>query len=65
MSDDIAGAPTSSETPEGLPELVLQGTSIVEGRPVAVVNYQRLFEGDFIEGARAFAEKRPPNYQAK
>jgi len=50
-SDDEAGT-SSSEIPEGLPELVLQGTSVVEGQPVAVVNYQRLFEGDFIEGAR-------------
>jgi hypothetical protein len=49
--DDEVGAP-SSELPEGLPELVLQGTSVVEGEPVAVVNYQRLFVGDFIEGAR-------------
>jgi hypothetical protein len=38
--------------PEGLPELVLQGTSVVDGRPIAVINYQRLFEGDSIEGAR-------------
>jgi hypothetical protein len=42
----------SEEIPEGLPELVLQGTSVIEGKPVAVVNYQRLFEGDTIEGAR-------------
>jgi cytoskeletal protein RodZ len=51
LSDDAPGSP-NQEVPEGLPELVLQGTSIVEGKPVAVVNYQRLFEGDFIEGAR-------------
>ena len=50
-SENEVGAP-SSEIPEGLPELVLQGTSVVEGEPVAVVNYQRLFVGDFIEGAR-------------
>ncbi len=43
-------APTS-EIPEGLPELILQGTSIVDGKAIAVVNYQRLFEGDTIEGA--------------
>jgi len=36
----------------GLPPLVLQGTSVVGERPVAVVNYQRIFEGDIIEGAR-------------
>lgn len=51
VSDDVADAPRS-EIPEGLPELILQGTSVVEGKAVAVVNYQRLFEGDFIEGAR-------------
>ncbi len=39
------------EIPEGLPDLVLQGTSVVDGKPIAVVNYQRLFEGDTIEGA--------------
>ena len=50
-SENEVEAP-SSEIPEGLPELVLQGTSVVEGEPVAVVNYQRLFVGDFIEGAR-------------
>jgi hypothetical protein len=42
----------SDEIPEGLPELVLQGTSVVGGRPIAVINYRRLFEGDLIEGAR-------------
>jgi hypothetical protein len=42
----------SREIPEGLPELVLQGTSVVDGKPIAVINYQRLFEGDVIEGAR-------------
>jgi hypothetical protein len=51
VSDEVPDSPTR-EIPEGLPELVLQGTSVVEGKPVAVVNYQRLFEGDFIEGAR-------------
>lgn len=41
-----------AEPPSGLPPLELQGTSVIDGKPVAVVNYQRLFEGDFIEGAR-------------
>lgn len=45
------GAEVSDQIPEGLPELVLQGTSVVDGRPIAVINYQRLFEGDMIEGA--------------
>ncbi len=47
VSEDVLDEP-----PEGAPELVLQGTSVVEGRPVAVVNLQRLFEGDTIEGAK-------------
>ena len=40
------------QPPSELPPLVLQGTSVIDEKPVAVVNYQRLFEGDFIEGAR-------------
>ncbi len=40
------------ELPADLPPLVLQGTSVIDGTPVAVVNYQRVFEGDIIEGAR-------------
>jgi hypothetical protein len=34
-----------------LPQLVLQGTSVLAGKPVAVVSDQRVFVGDFIEGA--------------
>jgi len=56
-SADGPGAAALSTTGDGqppseLPPLVLQGTSMIDGRPVAVVNYQRVFEGDFIEGAR-------------
>ena len=47
-----AGDDAGEQPPSELPPLVLQGTSVIDGRPVAVVNYQRLFEGDFIEGAR-------------
>jgi hypothetical protein len=47
-----AGNVAGEEPPRDLPSLVLQGTSVIDGKPVAVVNYQRLFEGDFIEGAR-------------
>ncbi len=43
---------TDQQPPSELPPLVLQGTSVIDGEPVAVVNYQRLFEGDVIEGAR-------------
>ncbi len=53
---DPPSASRSEEEPApvdlGLPPLVLQGTSVVEERPVAVINYQRIFEGDIIEGAR-------------
>jgi len=33
------------------PRLVLQGTSVLDGKPVAVVSDRRVFEGDIIEGA--------------
>ncbi|HSF20273.1 MAG TPA: hypothetical protein VLK65_32465 [Vicinamibacteria bacterium] len=33
------------------PMLVLQGTSVLRGEPVAVINGQRVFEGDRVEGA--------------
>ncbi len=42
----------SAELPDEFPELVLHGTSVVDGKAVAVINYQRLFVGDTIEGAR-------------
>ena len=55
-SDDSAPEEVESgvdeQPPSELPSLVLQGTSVIDGKAVAVVNYQRLFEGDFIEGAR-------------
>ena len=35
-----------------IPRLVLQGTSVIDGNPVAVISDQRVFEGDLIEGAR-------------
>lgn len=35
-----------------LPDLVLQGTALVEDRAVAIVNFQKVFEGDIISGAR-------------
>ena len=44
--------PAPSGELDALPGLVLQGTALLEDRPVAVVNYQRVFEGDIIEGAR-------------
>jgi hypothetical protein len=42
----VADAPV----PE-LPQLVLQGTSVLAGKSVAVVSDRRVFVGDFIEGA--------------
>ncbi len=38
--------------PGHFPKLVLQGTSVINGEPVAVINDQRVFEGDHVEGAR-------------
>ncbi len=54
---DRASPPANLEAeqeklPADLPPLALQGTSVIDGTPVAVVNYQRVFEGDIIEGAR-------------
>jgi hypothetical protein len=50
---------TDSETvedeaslPDNFPKFVLQGTSVINGAPVAVINDQRVFEGDSVEGAR-------------
>jgi hypothetical protein len=50
---------TDSETvedeasvPDNFPKFVLQGTSVIDGAPVAVINDQRVFEGDSVEGAR-------------
>ena len=37
--------------PEGFPDLVLQGTSVIGEDAVAVISDQRVFEGDRIEGA--------------
>jgi hypothetical protein len=46
-----ATAPSPAEADPGLPELVLQGTSVIDGKPVAVISDQRVFEGDHIHGA--------------
>lgn len=55
VADD--GAPGESigdeePLPGHFPKLVLQGTSVIDGEPVAVINDQRVFEGDHVEGAR-------------
>ena len=44
-------APVEAKPPSEPPRLVLQGTSVLDGRPVAVVSDRRVFEGDIIEGA--------------
>jgi hypothetical protein len=44
-------AQTQEEVSELLPRLVLQGTSVIDGEPVAVISDRRVFEGDHIEGA--------------
>jgi hypothetical protein len=43
--------PPQEEPPRELPRLVLQGTSVLDGRPVAVVSDRRVFVGDIIDGA--------------
>ena len=55
VADD--GAPGESigdeePLPGHFPKLVLQGTSVIDGEPVEVINDQRVFEGDHVEGAR-------------
>ncbi|HXV64521.1 MAG TPA: hypothetical protein VEK15_27740 [Vicinamibacteria bacterium] len=43
--------PGNVESSSDPPVLVLQGTSVLRGEPVAVINDQRVFEGDRVEGA--------------
>ncbi len=53
-SQDDAPAPVAAVEAQPSPEpkhLVLQGTSILDGKPVAVISDRRVFEGDLIEGA--------------
>jgi hypothetical protein len=38
--------------PDHFPKLELQGTSVIDGAPVAVISDRRVFEGDTIDGAR-------------
>ena len=56
---EVAGDGTSGKSvggdgllPGHFPKLVLQGTSVINGEPVAVINDQRVFEGDHVDGAR-------------
>jgi hypothetical protein len=52
MDTDADPSPSEpSSPPADLPHLVLQGTSVVDGHPVAVISDRRVFEGDTIEGA--------------
>ena len=48
---DVPTPPVANEPATERPRLVLQGTSVLDGRPVAVVSDRRVFEGDIIEGA--------------
>ncbi len=47
----VTPSPVTHELATELPHLVLQGTSVLDGEPVAVVSDRRVFEGDIIEGA--------------
>ncbi|HEY7698340.1 MAG TPA: hypothetical protein VIE88_07980 [Vicinamibacteria bacterium] len=50
-SERTAPVPPATEPETELPRLVLQGTSVLNGKPVAVVSDRRVFVGDTIEGA--------------
>jgi hypothetical protein len=46
-------APSASPAaPEEPPSLRLEGISAADGKPVAVINGSRVFEGDSVDGAR-------------
>ena len=47
-----APPPAPSESPSEPPLLRLEGISLAEGKPVAVINGVRLFEGDSVSGVR-------------
>ena len=51
-ADEAEEPMESGESDVAIPSLVLQGTSVIDGNPVAVISDQRVFEGDLIEGAR-------------
>jgi hypothetical protein len=50
-SEPRAPVVLAATPPSEPPRLVLQGTSVLDGRPVAVVSDRRVFEGDIIDGA--------------
>ena len=49
--DAMAPDEPEAEAPANAPELVLQGTSVIDNKAVAVISDQRVFVGDFIQGA--------------
>ncbi|MGH9318902.1 MAG: hypothetical protein ACRD3V_03305 [Vicinamibacteria bacterium] len=51
QSEEVPEATGANDPPPDFPPLVLQGTSVLDGKPVAVVSDRRVFEGDLIEGA--------------
>jgi hypothetical protein len=48
----LPGAGQLAESPSGLPRLSLEAVSVIEGKPVAVINKRRLVPGEMIAGAR-------------
>jgi hypothetical protein len=48
----LPGAGQLAESPPGLPRLSLEAVSVIEGKPVAVINKRRLVPGEMIAGAR-------------
>jgi hypothetical protein len=60
VADDAAPGESIGDEdllPGHFPNLVLQGTSVIDGEPVAVINDQRVFERDRVEGARVMEIK--------
>jgi hypothetical protein len=52
LKPELDPEPETLEGGEAIASLVLQGTSVIDGNPVAVISDKRVFEGDLIEGAR-------------
>ena len=55
VAEDEASSESAGDEeplPGHFPNLILQGTSVIDGEPIAVINDQRVFEGDHVEGAR-------------
>jgi len=50
--EPVPAPPVARPAPAGLPRLSLEAISVIKGKPVAVINRQRLVPGETIAGAR-------------